>query len=46
MGAVAAIALGLNFLGNWTVTARAFVAGLGTVLLVYALSRSGGRTKW
>ncbi|MFI1399602.1 FecCD family ABC transporter permease [Streptomyces sp. NPDC020681] len=45
VGAVASIALGLSFLGNWTVTACAFVAGLATVLLVYVLSRSGGRTE-
>ncbi|GAA2421028.1 iron ABC transporter permease [Streptomyces pulveraceus] len=45
VGAVASIALGLNFLGNWTVTVCAFIAGLATVLLVYALSRSGGRTE-
>ncbi|MFJ3668230.1 FecCD family ABC transporter permease [Streptomyces sp. NPDC090106] len=45
VGAVAAIALGVNFLGTWTVSVFAFVAGLGTVLLVYAMSRSGGRTE-
>ncbi len=45
VGAVASIALGLSFFGNWTVTACAFVAGLATVLLVYVLSRSGGRTE-
>ncbi|MFD7879706.1 FecCD family ABC transporter permease [Streptomyces sp. NPDC059766] len=45
VGAVATIAFGLDFLGNWTVTAAAFAAGLGTVLLVYAMSRSGGRTE-
>ncbi|MFD7403447.1 FecCD family ABC transporter permease [Streptomyces sp. NPDC059866] len=45
VGAVASIALGLTFLGNWTLPAMAFVAGLGTVLLVYAMSRSGGRTE-
>ncbi|MFD7313331.1 FecCD family ABC transporter permease [Streptomyces sp. NPDC059883] len=45
VGAVASIALGLSFLGNWTVTVCAFVAGLATVLLVYALSRSGRRTE-
>ncbi|MDT0344579.1 FecCD family ABC transporter permease [Streptomyces litchfieldiae] len=45
VGAVGAIAFGLEFLGNWTVTAFAFVAGLATVLLVYALSRAGGRTE-
>lgn len=45
VGAVASIALGLSFFGNWTVTVCAFVSGLATVLLVYALSRSGGRTE-
>ena len=45
VGAVASIALGPTFFGNWTVTVCAFAAGLGTVLLVYALSRSGGRTE-
>ncbi|MCB5170389.1 iron ABC transporter permease [Streptomyces bambusae] len=45
VGAVAAIALGLSFLGTWTVTACAFAAGLGTVTLVYVLSRAGGRTE-
>ncbi|MBB1245547.1 iron ABC transporter permease [Streptomyces durbertensis] len=45
VGAVAAIAFGLNFLGNWTITSLAFVFGLATVLLVYTLSRSGGRTE-
>ncbi|MFJ5804742.1 FecCD family ABC transporter permease [Streptomyces sp. NPDC093093] len=45
VGAVAAIGLGLTFLGNWTVTACAFVAGLITVAAVYLLSRNGGRTE-
>ncbi|WP_374192975.1 FecCD family ABC transporter permease [Streptomyces sp. AV19] len=45
VGAVASIALGLSFFGNWTITACAFVSGLVTVLLVYALSRSGGRAE-
>lgn len=45
VGAVAAIALGLDFLGNWTLPVMAFVAGLATVLLVYAMSRAGGRTE-
>ncbi|MFJ3877987.1 FecCD family ABC transporter permease [Streptomyces sp. NPDC090077] len=45
VGAVAAIGLGLTFLGTWTVTACAFVAGLVTVGSVYLLSRSGGRTE-
>ncbi|MFJ4790640.1 FecCD family ABC transporter permease [Streptomyces sp. NPDC088794] len=45
VGAVAVIAFGLNFLATWTVSVFAFVAGLGAVLLVYAASRSGGRTE-
>ncbi|WRZ93253.1 iron chelate uptake ABC transporter family permease subunit [Streptomyces sp. NBC_01007] len=45
VGAVAAIALGLDFLGTFTVPAVAFVTGLTTVLLVYAMSRSGGRSE-
>ncbi|MFF1960170.1 FecCD family ABC transporter permease [Streptomyces sp. NPDC058220] len=45
VGAVASIALGLTFFGNWTVTVCAFVSGLVTVVLVYVLSRSGGRTE-
>ncbi|MEV6662827.1 FecCD family ABC transporter permease [Streptomyces nigra] len=45
VGAIASISLGLTFLGTWTLPATAFVSGLGTVLLVYAMSRSGGRTE-
>ncbi|MFG2980205.1 FecCD family ABC transporter permease [Streptomyces sp. NPDC048258] len=45
VGAVAAIGLGLTFLGNWTITVCAFVAGLVTVGSVYFLSRNGGRTE-
>ncbi|MER5440577.1 iron ABC transporter permease [Streptomyces sp. NPDC002790] len=45
VGAVACIALGLNFFGTWTITACAFVSGLATVLIVYVMSRSGGRTE-
>ncbi|MFJ3986322.1 FecCD family ABC transporter permease [Streptomyces fungicidicus] len=45
VGAVAGIALGLDFAGNWTVPVLAFAAGLCTVLLVYGMSRSGGRTE-
>jgi iron complex transport system permease protein len=45
VGAVGSIALGLTFAGTWTVTVCAFAAGLATVLLVYGLSRSGGRTE-
>ncbi|WP_327235433.1 iron ABC transporter permease [Streptomyces sp. NBC_01317] len=45
VGAVGCISLGLDFLGTWTVPVAAFVAGLATVLLVYALSRSDGRSE-
>ncbi|MFJ8824904.1 FecCD family ABC transporter permease [Streptomyces sp. NPDC102467] len=45
VGAVACIALGLDFFGTWTITVCAFVSGLATVLIVYAMSRSGGRTE-
>ncbi|MFC9685789.1 FecCD family ABC transporter permease [Streptomyces sp. NPDC056948] len=45
VGAVGAIALGVNVLGTWTVSVFAFASGLVTVLLVYAMSRSGGRTE-
>ncbi|WP_128983384.1 FecCD family ABC transporter permease [Streptomyces roseicoloratus] len=45
VGAVGAIVLGLAFAGTWTVTVCAFAGGLVTVVLVYAMSRSGGRTE-
>ncbi|MFC4332052.1 FecCD family ABC transporter permease [Streptomyces andamanensis] len=45
VGAVASIALGIGFLGTWTVPVFAFAGGLGTVLLVYVMARSGGRTE-
>nr|WP_250853612.1 iron ABC transporter permease [Streptomyces rhizosphaericus] len=45
VGAVGSIALGLDVFGNWTVTACAFLGGLLTAFVVYALSRSGGRTE-
>jgi iron complex transport system permease protein len=45
VGAVASIAFGLTYFGQWTVPLAAFVSGLGTVLVVYVLSRSGGRTE-
>ncbi|WP_353942242.1 iron ABC transporter permease [Streptomyces sp. HUAS MG91] len=45
VGAVGCIALGLNFFGTWTITVCAFVSGLATVLVVYVMSRSGGRTE-
>ncbi|MGW5121580.1 FecCD family ABC transporter permease [Streptomyces noursei] len=45
VGAVACLALGLDFLGTWTVSACAFAAGLATVTVVYAMSRADGRTE-
>ena len=45
VGAVACIVLGLDALGSWTVTVFAFATGLSTVLAVYAMARSGGRTE-
>ncbi|GAA2312403.1 iron ABC transporter permease [Streptomyces kunmingensis] len=45
VGAVACIALGLDFFGTWTITVCAFVSGLATVLIVYTMSRSAGRTE-
>ncbi|MFJ7154144.1 FecCD family ABC transporter permease [Streptomyces sp. NPDC101118] len=45
VGAVCCISLGVTFLGTWTVPVAAFAGGLVTVLLVYALSRSGGRSE-
>ena len=45
VGAVATIAIGLSVMGGWTVTVVAFACGIATVLLVYVLSRSGGRTE-
>lgn len=39
LGAVAAILLHLSLLGTWTLPGVAFVAGLGTILLVCALAR-------
>ncbi|MFJ5778730.1 FecCD family ABC transporter permease [Streptomyces sp. NPDC093094] len=45
VGAVGAISLGLDTFGGWTVPVLAFTGGLLTALLVYAMSRSGGRTE-
>ena len=41
----AVIVFGSTFAGAWTVAVVAFVGGLVTTLLVYALSRAGGRTE-
>ncbi|PYG00983.1 iron complex transport system permease protein [Georgenia satyanarayanai] len=45
VGASLAIVTGLDVLGTWTVPLAAFLAALVTTLLVYGLSRSGGRTE-
>ena len=45
VGASLAIVTGLDVLGTWTVPLAAFVAALVTTLIVYGLSRSGGRTE-
>lgn len=44
-GAAAVIVFGLTAFGGWTVVLAAFAGGLATTLLVYAVSRSGGRTE-
>ena len=45
VGAFGVIALGLAGFGSWTTAAAAFGGGLATTFLVYALSRSAGRTE-
>ncbi len=45
VGACAVIVFGWGFLGALTTPAVAFAAGLATTMLVYLLSRSGGRTE-
>lgn len=45
VAAAAAIAFGITVAGNWTIPLFAFVGGLVTTLLVYAMSREGGRTE-
>lgn len=45
VGASLAIVTGLDVLSTWVVPLAAFAAALCTTLLVYALSRSGGRTE-
>jgi iron complex transport system permease protein len=45
VGAGVVIVVGGAFAAAWSVAGGAFVAGLGTTLLVYLLSRSGGRTE-
>lgn len=45
VGASLVFVTGVSFAHEWTVPIAAFVTGLLTTLLVYALSRSGGRTE-
>lgn len=45
VGACSAIVFNLTFFGGWTVPVLAFGAGLVVTLLVYGLSRAGGRTE-
>ncbi|MCR2762658.1 iron ABC transporter permease [Microbacterium sp. zg.B48] len=45
VGAAAAITLGLTAFGPWSIAAFAFVGGLAATLIVYATSRSHGRTE-
>lgn len=45
MGAILAIVIGISGFGTWSVSGPAFVGGLVTVLLVYAVSRANGRTE-
>lgn len=45
VGAGIAIVTGINIFGDWTVAVFAFLAGLVATLLVYAVSRQGGRTE-
>lgn len=44
VGAVFAILVGVTSLGSWVVALAAFVGGLAVTSLVYAVSRTGGRT--
>ncbi|SDS02371.1 FecCD family ABC transporter permease [Microterricola viridarii] len=45
LGAATAIVFGWTFLGEWSVAAAAFVAGLATTLFVYFASRTRGKTE-
>lgn len=45
VAAAASIAFSITTFGTWTIPAFAFVGGLVTTLVVYALSRDGGRTE-
>ncbi|MGN6238914.1 MAG: FecCD family ABC transporter permease [Cellulosimicrobium cellulans] len=45
VAACSTIVFGITVLGPWTIAVAAFVGGLLTTLLVYALARSQGRTE-
>ncbi|AYF97981.1 FecCD family ABC transporter permease [Protaetiibacter intestinalis] len=45
LGAAVAIVSGLLAFGEWTIALLAFAGGLGATLLVYGVSRAGGRTE-
>ncbi len=45
VGACSVIVLGVSVFGNLTVAVAAFLGGLVSTLLVYALARAGGRTE-
>nr|GID87890.1 ABC transporter permease [Actinoplanes derwentensis] len=45
VGAAAAIVTGITVAGIWTTAAAAFLGGIVTTLVVYAMSRSQGRTE-
>lgn len=45
VGACSVIVFGWSFLGGYTIAAVAFATGLLTTLIIYAMSRSGGRTE-
>ncbi len=45
LAAASSIAFGIGVFGNWTIPLFAFAGGLVTTLLVYAMSRDGGRTE-
>ncbi len=45
VAACSTIVFGITVLGPWTIAVAAFVGGLVTTLLVYALARSQGRTE-
>lgn len=45
LAAAIVIVYQLTFFGSWTVAVFAFIGGLITTVLVYALSRSGGRSE-